>query len=115
MKRFIPKAWKQSSCGKALKRACWTKLKSRNARNDAGLNCKAPQAIFTGLASPRAYLTTLSARASTFGGTVTPICLADFKLITNSNFVGCSTGMSAGFVPFKILSTKSAARRYRSV
>jgi len=54
---------------------------------------------------------TLSARASTFGGIVRPICLAAFTLITNSNFVGCSTGMSAGFVPFKILSTKSAARR----
>ena len=34
---------------------------------------------------------TLSALANTFGGIVRPICLAVFRLITNSNFVGCST------------------------
>src|SRR4030095_9107961 len=51
------------------------------------------------------YLITLSARASTFGGIVTPICFAVFKLTTNSNFVGCSMGKSAGLVPFRILST----------
>jgi len=51
------------------------------------------------------YLMTLSARASTFGGIVRPICLAAFRLIMNSNFVGCSTGRSAGFAPFRILST----------
>jgi hypothetical protein len=28
----------------------------------------------------------LSALASTFGGMITPICLAVFRLITNSNF-----------------------------
>ena len=48
---------------------------------------------------------TLSARKSTDCGTVTPICLAVFKLISNSNFIGCSTGISAGLAPFKILST----------
>jgi hypothetical protein len=35
---------------------------------------------------------TFSALTSTFGGIVNPICFADFKLIANSNFVGCSTG-----------------------
>ena len=49
------------------------------------------------------YLITLSALASNVGGMVAPICFAVFKLITISNLVGCSTGMSAGFVPFKIL------------
>jgi hypothetical protein len=34
------------------------------------------------------YLITLSARASTFGGIVRPICLAVLRLITSSNFVG---------------------------
>ena len=34
-----------------------------------------------------------------FGGIVRPICFAVFRLITNSNFVGCSTGRSAGFAP----------------
>ena len=51
------------------------------------------------------YLITLSARANTFGGIVRPICLAAFKLIINSNLIGCSTGKSAGVLPFKILST----------
>jgi hypothetical protein len=57
------------------------------------------------------HLITLSARASTFGGIVRPICLAVLRLITNSNFVGCSTGKSAGFLPFRILSTMAATRR----
>ena len=56
------------------------------------------------------HLITRSALASTFGGMVRPICLAVLRLITSSNFVGCSTGRSAGFAPFKILSTYVAAR-----
>ena len=51
------------------------------------------------------HLITLSARYSTDCGIVKPICLAVFRLITNSNFVGASTGRSAGFVPLRILST----------
>jgi hypothetical protein len=61
------------------------------------------------------HLITLSALASTFGGIVNPICLAAFRLMMNSNLVGCSTGRSAGFAPFKILSTYVAARRDKSV
>jgi hypothetical protein len=57
------------------------------------------------LSFDRSHLITLSARASTLGGIVRPICLAAFKLIANSNFVGCSTGKSAGLAPFRILST----------
>ena len=45
----------------------------------------------------------LFARASTLGGIVRPICFAVFRLMTNSNFVGCSTGRSAGLAPFKNL------------
>src|SRR5262249_8826272 len=60
------------------------------------------------------HLITLSARASTLGGIVRPICFAAFRLMTNSNFVGCSTGRSAGLAPFKILSTYVAARRSKS-
>jgi hypothetical protein len=70
--------------------------------------------IVTGFLSGSAivapHLITLSARARRLGGIVRPICLAVFRLITNSNFIGCSTGRSAGFVPFKILSTYIAAR-----
>src|SRR6266545_5991939 len=53
---------------------------------------------------------TLSALASTLGGIVRPICLAALRLTTNSNFVGCSTGKSAGLAPFRILSTIAATR-----
>jgi hypothetical protein len=48
---------------------------------------------------------TSSARARIDGGIVRPSVFAVFRLITSSNFVGCSTGRSAGFAPFKILST----------
>ena len=59
---------------------------------------------------PSSYLMTFSARMSTIGGIVKPSALAVFKLIISSNFVGCSTGRSAGLAPFRILSTKTAAR-----
>jgi hypothetical protein len=39
---------------------------------------------------------TSSARASTERGIVRPICFAAFRLMMNSNFVGCSMGKSAG-------------------
>ena len=42
--------------------------------------------------SAHGYLIILSARYSTDCGIVSPICLAVFKLITSSNFIGCSTG-----------------------
>jgi hypothetical protein len=48
------------------------------------------------------------------GGTSRPSALAVVRLMTRSNFLGCSTGISAGFAPRSILSTKSAARRNRS-
>src|SRR5262249_16845437 len=60
---------------------------------------------------PFFHLITLSARASTLGGIVRPICFAVLRLITNSNFIGRSTGRSAGLAPFRILSTYVAARR----
>src|SRR5262245_35911967 len=57
------------------------------------------------------HLITRSARNNTDCGIVRLSAFAVCKLITNSNFVGCSTGMSAGFVPLRILSTIHAARR----
>src|SRR5262245_40465384 len=54
---------------------------------------------------------TSSARASTFGGISRPRIFAAVRLITSSNFVGNSSGTSPGLTPFKILSTKVAARR----
>src|ERR1039458_4951737 len=58
------------------------------------------------------YSITSSARAISVGGTVTPIVFAVLRLITRLNLVGCSTGISAGFSPRKILSTNVAARRF---
>ena len=49
----------------------------------------------------RGHLITSFARSNTRGGIVRPICFATFKLITNSNFVACCTGRSAGLAPFE--------------
>jgi len=51
------------------------------------------------------HLMTLFARSSTLTGIVIPICFAALRLMTNSNFVACCTGKSAGLAPFNILST----------
>src|SRR5215831_15650353 len=48
---------------------------------------------------------TLSAWKRSVGGMVSPSSLAVLRLMTSSNFIGCSTGRSAGLAPFKILST----------
>src|SRR5262249_20435376 len=48
---------------------------------------------------------TSSARASRVGGTVRPSAFAVARLMTSSNLVGRSTGMSAGLAPLRILST----------
>ena len=49
------------------------------------------------------YSITSSAREISGGGMVTPIAFAVFRLKTNSNGVGCSTGRSAGFAPLRNL------------
>ena len=49
--------------------------------------------------------TTLSALTSMDGGSLRPRDAAVLRLTINSNFTGCSTGRSAGFVPRSILST----------
>src|SRR5499427_5728568 len=54
---------------------------------------------------PFHYSITWSARASTDGGMVRPRALAVLRLMTSSNFVGCSTGRSPGLAPLRILST----------
>ena len=51
---------------------------------------------------------------STFGGIVNPICLAVFKLTMNSNFIGCSTGRSAGLAALRILSTIGSSPAHKS-
>jgi hypothetical protein len=54
----------------------------------------------------QAYRITSSAWKRSVGGMVIPSAWAVFRLRTSSNFVGCSTGRSAGLAPFRILSTK---------
>ena len=54
---------------------------------------------------------TSSARVKNDSGIVKLSIFAVFRLNTSSNFVGCSTGISPGAIPRKILSTSSAARR----
>ena len=51
------------------------------------------------------YSITSSARSRAEVGNAIPIALAVLRLIMNSNFVGCSTGRSAGFAPLRILAT----------
>src|SRR5262249_25992071 len=57
---------------------------------------------------------TSSARCWRNQGTSMPSVWAVLRLMTSSNFVGCSTGISAGFPPCKILTTNAAARRNES-
>src|SRR5882724_12317039 len=61
--------------------------------------------------NPGFYGITSSALNSNDCGMVSPRALAVLRLITSSNFVGCSTGRSPSFAPLRILSTYVAARR----
>ena len=65
-------------------------------------------------ASPH-HSITLSARSMRSAGTSCPIALAVLRLITNSNRVGCSTGMSIGFAPRSTLTIIRASWRKISV
>jgi len=51
-----------------------------------------------------------SARSNRDCGIVSPSDAAVFRLMTSSNLAGCSTGMSPGLAPRKILSTYVAKR-----
>src|SRR5262245_40583682 len=55
--------------------------------------------------APPHHSITSSARASSVGGTSSPIVLAVCRLMTNSNLVGSWTGISAGFSPFRMRPT----------
>src|SRR5262249_23296264 len=70
------------------------------------------QTFYTAAKIP--YSISWSASDINDAGIVSPSAFAVVKLMMNSNLVGCSTGISPGFAPRKILSTMPAARRYRS-
>ena len=54
---------------------------------------------------PRIHATAYIAPTATVCGDVRPRALAVLRLMTSSNFVGCSIGRSPGFAPLRILST----------
>jgi hypothetical protein len=56
------------------------------------------------------YSNTSFAASKTACGTAIPNAFAALLSTTNSNFVACSNGMSAGFCPLRMWSTKVAAR-----
>jgi len=107
--RFGSKADIEVSSGNV----CFT-LKSRHWNSAAQCPLCAKSRHYCTAAGWR-YSMTSSAVASSDGGTVIPSAFAVFRLITNSNLVGCSTGRSAGLVPLSILSTYSAVRRNMAV
>jgi hypothetical protein len=57
------------------------------------------------------YSITSSARSRIDVGSSISSALAVFRLMTSSNLFGCSTGMSPGLVPVRILATYRAAWR----
>jgi hypothetical protein len=63
----------------------------------------------------RTHSITSSARASNMGGISRPRTLAALRLITNSNLVGCTIGISAGFAPLRMRPAYMPACRYKSV
>src|SRR5437016_960990 len=77
---------------------------------DSSVSCPRPNELTEPL-SDTALLDDLIHLQQHRPGIVNPSALAVLRLTTSSNLVGCSTGRSAGLAPFKILSTKVAARR----
>jgi hypothetical protein len=62
---------------------------------------KVPKAVVSRCSKHR-YSIASSTLASNCGGTSSPSALAVCILMTNSNFVDCTTGKSAGFAPLRI-------------
>jgi hypothetical protein len=62
-----------------------------------------------GEGSGRSHSITSSARAESMGGTSTLNALAVLRLMTNSNFVVCTAGRSAGLAPLRIRPTYTPA------
>src|SRR5437879_13027264 len=86
--------------GGTLQEAMPQRRRHGDAARRAGRDqpCRRPPAV-----APD-YWITWSARCSSDRGIVRPRAFAVLRLITSSNFVGCSTGRSPGLAPFRILS-----------
>src|SRR5262249_23577616 len=72
------------------------------ARRERPHCCAAEQRDELAAFHPCAHSITSSATASSVGGTSRPRAFAVLRLMTSSNFVGCTTGRSAGLSPFRI-------------
>src|SRR6266478_7322465 len=134
-KFIISRVVKDILCGRSTGMSAWITRTSaifivphypccedgRQARSQREAQAHAFQSTAEVLAFPRAqprigirYSITRSARTSTEGGMASPSVLAVLRLISSSNFVGCSTGKSAALAPLRILSTYVAAWRNKS-
>jgi hypothetical protein len=78
---------------------------ARATRAPGPVHCEVRRPMIPADSITVGYCMTSSARSNNESGMVSPSALAVLRLITRSNFVGCSTGRSPGFVPLRILST----------
>src|SRR5262245_58540746 len=83
-----------------------TTPKSRHVR------CNSPRVLWANSGHSIVYSINSSARRSSGNGMLMPSDLAAFRLMANSNLVGCWTGRSLGIAPLRILSTYVAPWRY---
>ena len=77
-------------------------VRSEYDKNIACLSCTS---LAEASGTWQSHRITSSAWKRSVGGMVRPSASAVLRLITSSNFMGCSTGRSAGLAPFRILST----------
>ena len=97
----------------ANSRVPWTKVKGPGATRRTASHCLRKPASVPVSESARwarsevaaPYSITSSARASSVGGISRPSILAVLRLMISSNFVGCTTGRSAAFSPWRIRPT----------
>src|SRR5439155_23315373 len=95
-------------------RLCATRiLNTFGWRRLVGLGVACPCLAYPRAPAP-AYWRTSSASTRRCGGIVIHRAFAVLRLMTNSNFIGCSIGKSDGLYTYRILSTLVASRRKRS-
>src|SRR5262245_19436803 len=96
-----------TSSSAKIRRCCVDSLNSPSQSGHRELALTCPLSAKTELmhrSKQHLHSTTSSATSRNSRLIVSPSSLAAFRLITSSNLIGCSTGNSAGFAPFRILS-----------
>ncbi len=89
----------------ATRSACTRRWRQSAGAGRPACHRRGPISIPEGASSIRSYSITSLARSKNNSGMVNPSAFAVVLLTTRSNLSGCSTGMSAGFAPRRILST----------